>query len=598
MAGYDGRGAKFPLTIVEGADMAIELTVTSGGSPVNLSAATIAGEVYGASGSVIDTMTSVVSGAGSNVVTLSFTDTETSALTGARRWTLWVTRGGDKRPWLAGQVNVTDGTTGQSGTSGSYTLTVDGDLSVAVNVAAIGPDYDLLDARYAPLLRYTKARAIPIMASAPTIATPTTSTGIASARSFTTSVYTGGEPNLSFFSTPVGGPWTIAGDSYPNYLFVRAPISTTAGGTTTQTVEFIVDADVFEFIYKGIAGRWRMWVDGELISTAGVGIPNDGNIYYQKFTFGSVASRKITLELYNASFGGVVVGPNGSVSNCESARPKCLLIGDSFAEGTGGNIIDSFVQQLAAHLDWDVWGCGQGGSGYSAPGSYTGKYSTRLSAYAATNFDVVIVSGGINDMNVTYAASVAADAASLFSTIDSTWPNARKIVVSPMVAGGVQEWSSYYYTVMVAVRTATAAAGFQYIDLMEMNVNGTAVAGTVAASTIAGATTITSETLYPIGTTMEISTGTANRERRVVENVTGVGPSTYTVAALTYTHSSGDVFKQVGPSFWTGTGRVGAPTGTGNCDLYVSTDNVHPSVAGHAAIGRTVAELVAAVVGV
>jgi hypothetical protein len=46
MAGYDGRGARFPLTIVRGADMAIELTVTSGGSPVNLSAATIEGDIY------------------------------------------------------------------------------------------------------------------------------------------------------------------------------------------------------------------------------------------------------------------------------------------------------------------------------------------------------------------------------------------------------------------------------------------------------------------------------------------------------------------------------------------------------------------------
>jgi hypothetical protein len=123
-AGYDGRGARFPLTIVRGADMAFALTCVSGGSPVNLSAATIAGEVYNTSGILVDTLTAVVSGAGSNVVTLSFTDTETAAFTDTRyRWTLWVTRGADKRPWLAGQVTVTDGTNGQSGSFGSYTLT-------------------------------------------------------------------------------------------------------------------------------------------------------------------------------------------------------------------------------------------------------------------------------------------------------------------------------------------------------------------------------------------------------------------------------------------------------------------------------------------
>jgi lysophospholipase L1-like esterase len=32
----------------------------------------------------------------------------------------------------------------------------------------------------------------------------------------------------------------------------------------------------------------------------------------------------------------------------------------------------------------------------------------------------------------------------------------------------------------------------------------------------------------------------------------------------------------------TGTGNTGAPAGNGNCDLYISTDNVHPNDAGHA----------------
>ena len=124
MTGYDGRGGRFPLTIVRGADLAFQLTVTSGGVAVDLSAATIAGEVYTAAGVLFDTMTAVVSGTDDNIVTLSFTDTETTAMTATGyRWTLWVTRGGDKRPWLAGQVTVVDGTQGQSSSTGAYTLT-------------------------------------------------------------------------------------------------------------------------------------------------------------------------------------------------------------------------------------------------------------------------------------------------------------------------------------------------------------------------------------------------------------------------------------------------------------------------------------------
>jgi hypothetical protein len=114
-AGYDGRGARSPLTIVRGADFTYELTITLDDVALDMSSATIAGEVYSTSGTLVDTMTATVSGASSNIVTLSFTDTETAALTATRyAFTLWVTRGGDKRPWLAGQVNVTDGTTGKA----------------------------------------------------------------------------------------------------------------------------------------------------------------------------------------------------------------------------------------------------------------------------------------------------------------------------------------------------------------------------------------------------------------------------------------------------------------------------------------------------
>jgi hypothetical protein len=137
--GFDNRGTKFPLTIVRGADMAFQLTVTdSADAAVDVSAATIAGEIYSTAGALVDTLTAVVSGAGDNVVTLSFTDTETTAFTSdAYQWTLWVTRGGDKRPWLAGPVRVTDGTNGGRSTSDA-TLTVDSDLTVAVTVNAIG----------------------------------------------------------------------------------------------------------------------------------------------------------------------------------------------------------------------------------------------------------------------------------------------------------------------------------------------------------------------------------------------------------------------------------------------------------------------------
>lgn len=139
MAAYDGRGTQFDLVIPSGADMAFTVTATdSADAAIDLSAATITAELYDNAGTVVDTLTDAVSGAGDNVITLSLTDVETAALVGVARWTLWVTRGGDKRPWLAGRAQVVAGSSAQTTTGSNLSLVVDTDVNVAVSVAAIG----------------------------------------------------------------------------------------------------------------------------------------------------------------------------------------------------------------------------------------------------------------------------------------------------------------------------------------------------------------------------------------------------------------------------------------------------------------------------
>jgi hypothetical protein len=137
---YNGEGARAPLTIVRDADLAFDLVVTSGGAPLNMSGASIVGELYDADGNLVVTFTATVSGAGLNIITMSLTRAQTLALApGGYSWTLWVTRGAVRTPWLASrQVAVTDGTAGQTGSSGTYTVTVDGDIVIAVDVAVVG----------------------------------------------------------------------------------------------------------------------------------------------------------------------------------------------------------------------------------------------------------------------------------------------------------------------------------------------------------------------------------------------------------------------------------------------------------------------------
>jgi len=135
---YDGRGRKFPIVIARGTDVAFSLTVTdAAGAPVNMSSATVAATIFTKPGASVVSFASAVSGAGSNVVTLSLTDTQTAALTATGyQWSLLVTRGGDKRAWFAGGVTVVDSDNGGGVTSGNRPVMVDSELNV--NVGGIG----------------------------------------------------------------------------------------------------------------------------------------------------------------------------------------------------------------------------------------------------------------------------------------------------------------------------------------------------------------------------------------------------------------------------------------------------------------------------
>jgi lysophospholipase L1-like esterase len=56
-----------------------------------------------------------------------------------------------------------------------------------------------------------------------------------------------------------------------------------------------------------------------------------------------------------------------------------------------------------------------------------------------------------------------------------------------------------------------------------------------------------------------------------------------------------NISNPAGP-YMTGTGNTAAPNGTGNCDLYISSDNTHPNDAGHAYLARCLAADIARLV--
>ena len=55
-----------------------------------------------------------------------------------------------------------------------------------------------------------------------------------------------------------------------------------------------------------------------------------------------------------------------------------------------------------------------------------------------------------------------------------------------------------------------------------------------------------------------------------------------------YTFFLNNAAQSVIGQWQTGTGNTGSPNGTGNADIYMNTDNVHPNIAGHKNLGRQI----------
>lgn len=448
--------------------------------------------------------------------------------------------------------------------------------------------------QYATTRRLTPRSVLPIkvMVSPPTIGPPVnTATAITSAKLWLTQNLT--STNQSFFSTTVGSSWSRFGAAFPDYLYATQVTPSVGAGSAYGRVEFLFDGTTLEIQYKGSGAALRIWVDGEIAASAATIIPANGNLYFLPVTFATRAVRHIAIDHVGLKFYGVNTGPIDSVWQAGTPRPKALIFGDSFAEGTGATSgVDTYAAITSAHLGWDIWSAGQGGSGVSATGSYTGKYATRLPFFTNTNFDAIIIQGSVNDFGIA-SATVQADATAMIALTRAQWSGAAIIVTSPLMNKGAESWLPDVINTRKALQTAASLGGPNvfFVDLMEMPLNGPATATTLSSLAVATATTISLGATVAVGTTIEIGTG-ATVERRVVTNVSGGGPYTITVPALTFAHSAGETVTQVGPSMWTGLGRVGAATGSGNCDVLVSADTTHPSTLGHAAIGRCLADLI------
>jgi lysophospholipase L1-like esterase len=124
-----------------------------------------------------------------------------------------------------------------------------------------------------------------------------------------------------------------------------------------------------------------------------------------------------------------------SIASMFDYRPTLLIVGDSFAGGTGDPSFRPYPYLLGDRLGWNLTVDAQGGTGFvNAAGDGNSRgvpFIDRLARDGQTyNVDYVLIDGGRNDLGLQPAEVIPA-ADEYIKKVRSTWPKAKIIVILP-----------------------------------------------------------------------------------------------------------------------------------------------------------------------
>lgn len=332
------------------------------------------------------------------------------------------------------------------------------------------------------------------------------------------------------------------------------------------SIGFTLVGDVVELAWRANqAGGQTFWiyVDGKPTTAAPFTTSlsvSAGSNGYLKLAFGSQGTRDIRIYgNVNWSVDFIFVDKRQTISKSPSRPWSIGCVGDSFGDTVGGALLQQcwplvLCNMLGAERIMNA----QGGTGFyvgtGAGGGSGGPFGDprRISGMAACNPDLIVVFGGTND-RTSSPSLVQAAAAQYFADLATALPAVPVIVFGPQQQTHTADALTNYAQVAQAIRTASLAAPnvIGYRDP-----SGLADTGTVPAAWQAGVTYNGGDKFIYQGGVWR-NRGTAHSD--------GSAP---------------DVKFNENLSWLTGTGRVGSLTGDGNRDLYLTSDQVHPTPAG------------------
>lgn len=146
--------------------------------------------------------------------------------------------------------------------------------------------------------------------------------------------------------------------------------------------------------------------------------------------------------------------------------PVAAFVGDSYVSGSGPSQRDKrWTSLVSQQMGWIEHNFGAGGTGYWRTSPANPNYLGRVGAVIADNPDIVVVSGGQNDIDefVHDSGSVSEAIARTYAALHAGLPNARIIAVGPSLPLGD---SPSLDALDQRVQAAAQAVGGDYVSLI------------------------------------------------------------------------------------------------------------------------------------
>ncbi len=155
-----------------------------------------------------------------------------------------------------------------------------------------------------------------------------------------------------------------------------------------------------------------------------------------------------------------------SIGSMFDYKPTLLVVGDSFAGGTGDPTFRTYPYLLGDRLGWSLTVDAQGGTGFinvaGGPETHRVPFIDRLARDEQEyNADYVLIDGGRNDLGL-QPADVVVAADEYIKKVRATWPNAKIIVVLPSYVSAQE--ASNFPAVSSGMRRSAEEVGAYVID--------------------------------------------------------------------------------------------------------------------------------------